>query len=130
MEDGRRIEEEGGGKGSSKELPEDKKPKKCLFFSWPRQLYRVVDIFIKGGAPNLEAKLAEVQKGHYMGQLVVPPPRGSWKISWPHLICPKAKQVKKEGEYPGRRSRGRWRSSGVLGSFRGENMEDPAQFFK
>ena len=58
----------------------------------------------------MEAQLAKVQKGHYMGELVVPPLKGGWAICGPHLICPKTKQAEEEGENPGRRSRGGWRS--------------------
>ena len=56
----------------------------------------VVDIFIKGGAPNLEAKLAEVQKGHYMGQLVVPPQGEVGGFLGPTLYVPRPNKLKKK----------------------------------
>ena len=88
----------------------------------------VVDIFFKGGTPNLEASSVWVQKGHYMGQLLVPPYWGSWRIRRPHLICSKTKQAEEEGDYPGRRSRGGWRSWDREERGRVRIMEDPVLF--
>ena len=63
---------------------------------WRRGGGGVVDIFIKGGAPNLEAKLAEVQKGHYMGQLVVPPQGEVGGFLGPTLYVPRPNKLKKK----------------------------------
>ena len=49
-------------------------------------------------------------EGSLYGPTTCPSLRGSWRIGRPHLICSKTKQAEEEGDNPGRRSRGGWRS--------------------
>ena len=57
--------------------------------SWMNSLF-------KGGTPNLEAPLGEVQKGQYMGQLLVPPWGEVGESEGPTLYVPRPSKLKKK----------------------------------
>ena len=60
--------------------------------------------------PHFGGSIGLGSEGSLYGLTSCPALRGSWRIWRPHLICSLTKQAEEEGENPGRRSRGGWRS--------------------